>query len=281
MNGFNRFLVSPIISLDNALGNPLHFLWIKMEKPTVYGAFHICCLIILVFLCLVAVWKRKSFDEKKLDRVLLTFWIIAVSFEVIKQINFSYSPSSDEWSYQWYAFPFQFCSSMMYVLPFAVFVKNKRVREYVYSFLMTYNLFAGIGVMLYPSTVYIEDACINVQTMVHHGLMVLIGVLLYAVKAVKLDYKTVLRGTAVFSILVGTALVLNKIFESKDGFNMFFIDVEGCEIPVLSLFSGKVPTPVFLLIYIVGFTVCAAIIAILAYGITRALHIRKSTKAKT
>lgn len=253
---------------------PVDILWAEMEEPGMYGIFHIAALIAVLAICAFIVVIRNKITDRALTRTLLAFWIITVAFEVIKQINFSYSPDTGEWSYQWYAFPFQFCSSMMYVLPFAVFIKNERVRNFAYSFLMSYSIFAGLGVMLYPATVFIEDICINVQTMVHHGSMLIIGVLLFAVKAVKIDYKLILKATAVFAILVAVALILNGIFADKDGFNMFYIDVEGCELPVLGMLFGKVPQPVFVLIYIIGFAVCAALIMLLMALIFKLVNLK-------
>ena len=273
MNG-----TSLLFNLSSALFvSPVDFLWAKMEEPGMYGAFHIIALLLVIGICILTVVMRDRITKKAVTRTLLAVWIIAVVFEIIKQINFSYSPDTNEWSYQWYAFPFQFCSSMMYVLPFAVFVRNEKVRDFAYSFLMSYNVFAGLAVMLYPATVFIEDICINVQTMVHHGTMLIIGVLLYAVKAVKIDYKLILKATAVFSVLIITAIILNGVFADKDGFNMFYIDTEGCELPVIGMLFGKVPQPVFVLIYIVGFAACASVITLLMTFIFFLVNKKKKT----
>ena len=254
--------------------SPVDILWAEMEKPGMYGIFHIISLLLVIGVCVFAVIMREKITKATVTRTLLAVWIIAVVFEIIKQINFSYSPDTGEWSYQWYAFPFQFCSSMMYVLPFAVFIRNERVRDFAYSFLMSYNIFAGLAVMLYPATVFVEDICINVQTMVHHGSMLIIGVLLYAVKAVKIDYKLILKATAVFAMLVAAALILNGIFADKDGFNMFYVDTEGCELPILGMLFGKVPQPVFVLIYIVGFAACATLIMLLMTLIFKLVNLK-------
>ena len=249
--------------LHNLLG-PVDFLWADMDIPLMYGWFHILCLCIVSALCVFIIVKRKSISQKTVQISLLAFWIIVALFEVVKQINFSYSPTSGDWTYQWYAFPFQFCSSILYVLPLAVFVKNEKFKKFMYAFLATYNLFAGIAVMLYPSTVFIDDVCINIQTMVHHGLMVVVGVLLYATKTVDFNFKTLGKAATVFSVLVCVAFILNNTFDEKSGFNMFFIDVEGCDLPILNIISQNAPYPVFIMCYILGFTACAGIILILA-----------------
>jgi len=229
-----------------------------------YGWFHVMCIVMVVVLSLLIIIRRKRISEAMVGRSLFVFWFLVAIFEFIKQINFSYSPTSDMWSYQWYAFPFQFCSSILYVLPVALIVKNERVKDFIYSFLASFNLFAGVAVMIYPSTVFIEDVCINIQTMVHHGLMVVTAVLLFATRKVIPSPKTALKGLAVFSVLVGVAFSLNLIFKSKPDFNMFYIDVEGCHLPVLNMIFDSVPYPVFLLCYFFGFTVCALVVVMIA-----------------
>jgi hypothetical protein len=251
---------------------PIEFLWATMTEPLMYGWFHIMCLVAVFVLCSIIIARRNKIGDKTVTRALAVFWFIVFIFEIIKQINFSYSPSSGEWAYQWYIFPFQFCSSILYVLPVALLTKSEKIRSLTYSFMASFNLFAGTAVMLYPSTVFIEDVSINLQTMIHHGLMVVSAVLIIATKKASLSPKTVLRGLAVFSVLVSVAFALNIIFASKDGFNMFYIDVEGCHLPILNLIFDKVPYPAFLLCYFLGFTVCALAIVAIAWLISKGIE---------
>lgn len=93
----------------------------KMPLPEAYSWFHLMCwglvIVIATLLCLYAVKHRN--DQEKLVRftriVVLTYSILGIILEIYKQLNFSFNSTSGEWSYQWYAFPFQFCSTPMYV----------------------------------------------------------------------------------------------------------------------------------------------------------------------
>ncbi len=245
-----------------------NFIWEEMTKPEMYGIFHIVALVITIFLSALIIIGRHRFTERKIRTILFVFWITVVVFELIKQIRCSYTPG-ESWEYDWYYFPFQFCSTILYSLPLALFVPHKVFRDFMYSFIATFNLFAGLAVMLYPATVFTETIFINIQTMLHHGIMVLSGILMYAVRAVKADYKTPLKGTAVFSAFIATAITLNIIFKDKDGFNMFYIDIEGCELPLLGSIFETVPYIVFLLIYIIGFAVAASLVFLAALGIIK------------
>ena len=191
--------------------------------------------------------------------------------EIYKQLIFSYNPATDVWSFQWYAFPFQFCATPMYLLPIVAVVKNEKVRDAIYSFLATYALFAGTAVMFYPSDVFISEIGINIQTMVHHGGMVALGVLMYTTGKAKFSHKTILKGLPVFTIFVTLALIMNVAFkyygDPNQTFNMFFISpYYPCTLPVLSMFFGVVPYPVFLLIYLFGFTLAGYVMLLIAMG---------------
>ena len=201
---------------------------------------------------------------------------ILIILEVYKQLNYSYDPADDMWSYQWYAFPFQFCSTPMYTMLVASLLKEGKVKDSLYAFMATYGLFAGAAVMFYPGDVFIGTIGINIQTMVHHGVMVVMGVLMYVSGRAKLSHKTILKALPVFSIFVALALTANILYaqfgDPNQTFNMFYISpYYPCTLPVLSLFYGQVPYPVFLMLYLVGFTAAGYIMSLIAMGVTK-LH---------
>lgn len=246
----------------------------KMTTPTIYSWFHIMWLIIVIAFVALVVLKCKNISDKTFRIIILSTAIGLIAFEIYKQLNFSYDPSIDTWDYQWYAFPFQFCSSPMYVLLLAGIIKDGKFRDYLCSFMATFGLFAGIAVMLYPATVFIKTIGINIQTMVHHGSMVVIGVLMYVSGRAKIEHKTVLKGAAVFGVIVVMALIMNTLFYYfGDGstFNMLFIGpfAESCTLPLVEIFYTPVCESVilyilFLLIYVVGFTLAGYVMSLFA-----------------
>ena len=104
-------------------------------------------------------------------------------------MNFSFHVDGSQilFDYQWYAFPFQFCSTPMYIGLLAAVVKRKSLHIRLCSYLATYALFAGICVMAYPVTVFIDTVGINIQTMVCHGSMITTGIVLLRTGYVKVD----------------------------------------------------------------------------------------------
>ncbi|MBU1143027.1 MAG: YwaF family protein, partial [Firmicutes bacterium] len=144
----------------------LQFLNGEMNRPLPYGTlsegwFHYLSLVLVIVASVIAITRMKNMSDKKLKKVLLIFAIILIVFEIYKQLIFSYQAN---WNYQWYAFPFQFCSTPMYVALFAGLTRNKKIFEALKIFLATFGLFAGVAVMLYPMTVFVGTIGINIQT---------------------------------------------------------------------------------------------------------------------
>ncbi len=262
----------------NSFERILYLLQADMETPVSYGVWHICFLLLTVAASAFAVWRFRDASEKAMRRVLLAIWMVLVALEVYKQLVYSLSVSDQtaSWSYQWYAFPFQFCSTPLYVLPFAIFPRSERVRSAVMSFLATFSLFGGLAVMAYPGDVFISMIGINIQTMVHHGSQLVLGALMVAWNRRSMGKVFFARGVTVFAILATVAMLLNvgvHVALAAAGmgdttFNMFFISpYHPCTLPVLSAIYPLVPYPFFLGLYLFGFSAVAGIVFALEKGI--------------
>ena len=254
------------------LKNILSVLDGKMPTPSMYGWFHIMCLFLMVALCVVFFIFRKRISQKTVNIILLTTGIVCILFEVYKLLimNFDSNGLTD---FMWYIFPFQFCSTPMYIMLLSGILRKGKIYDCLISYLATFAFFAGVAVMLYPSTVFISLIGINIQTMIVHGSMVVIAFMLLVTKTAKFEWKTLLKASIVFVIMVTMAMIMNLIFNatgSPDTFNMFFINPRfTCEIPLLSAIQPNVPYIFFLLIYILGFTLCATIFLAISIGINK------------
>lgn len=241
-----------------------------MTAPTNYSFFHIMFLLAVIGLTIFISIKYKNCSEKVFNKILLVFWIVIVGLEIYKQIVFSFSVSDSEavWSYKWYAFPFQFCSTPLYVLPFVIFLNDGKIRDAFLAFISTFVLFAGLAVMVYPNDVFCETIGINIQTMIHHGSQVVLGIFCIVRYRDKLEISYCLKAIIVFACVLVIAMIMNiviyHVFQANNidqTFNMFFISPYfDCTLPVLSLIYPKVPYIVFLMIYIFGFALITFII---------------------
>lgn len=261
--------------------NILRILDVSMERPVPYGWFHLLWWAITI---LAAIALCRWCKKEHAPRVMLVIAIIVSVLEIYKQINYSFSYTDGiAYDYQWYAFPFQFCSTPMYIGLLAGLTRKGAVHRAASAYLATFALFAGLCVMFYPNDVFIETVGINIQTMICHGSMVFQGIYLLYCGYVKLEHKTILRAASVFSICVGIAVILNEIAHQtglleRETFNMFFVSPYCApSLPVYSLVQGVVPFPWCLVLYIAGFSLAAYLILLAAMGLQK---LGKKTTAK-
>ena len=245
------------------------FLSAEMSTPQLFGWFHLLWVFIVIALCFLVIFTRKWWTQSRVNTAMGITSVLLIGLEAYKQLSFSYTLSTDSWAYSWYAFPFQFCSTPMYVMALAPWLKAGKLRRALCAYLATYALFAGLVVMVYPGDVFIATIGVNIQTMAHHGAMVVIGVLLFASKTVSTHKKTIVYALPVFCVLSALALFANVVFyHITDGaysFNMFFISPY--EVPTLVVFDklyAYLPYPFYLLAYIFGFTFAAFLVLLVS-----------------
>ncbi len=265
MTGFEKFV---------------HFFQGKMNTPTILGWYHLLCFGIMLLACILIIIFRKKISQKAVRFIVLGIGILLVVLEIIKQLEYSFSwdesSQTASWSYQWYAFPFQFCSTPMYLMVLAGSLPNCKVRDAIYSYLGTFALFAGLCVMCYPGDVFTSTIFINIQTMVWHGSMVVVGILLLSTQAFAIEHKSILKAGIVFLIMLLTALLMDCIWAWAGGlqtgqtFNMFYISpYYPCTLPIFDIIYSSTHYILFFLVYVIGFILSAYIFLLVAIGIKK------------
>ena len=258
----------------HVLGKLLNILDAQMETPVMYGVFH---LFFFALSIVAGVWLCRRYPKAQEDqtrRIILIASIMTLVLEAYKQINytFSYDGTAIQADFLWYAFPFQFCSTPMYVGLLAALTKG-RVHTACCAYLATFSTFAGLCVMFYPAQVFIDTIGINIQTMLCHGSMIAVGIYLLMTGYVKAEYKTVLHAVPVFAVCIGLAMILNEIayqtgLTERETFNMFYISPH-CDpsLPVYSSVQKAIAYPWCLAVYLLVFTAAAYLVLLLFWGI--------------
>ena len=155
------------------------------------------------------------------------------------------------------------------------------------AYIATFSMFAGFIVMLLPTSVFTTLISINIQTMVHHGLQVVFGVYMAAYNRKHLNKRFFAWSLIVFGAFASVAWVMNIIAYHKlvvpgitGEFNMFYISpYMNNDLPVLSTVYTLVPYPVYLIVYIFGFTLAAVLVYAVEKGIV-ALTLRKNKRVQ-
>ena len=235
-----------------------------MPTPEPYGIFHICFVLISALVCFLLCRFFKNPTEKTVKKILLVYSLLCIALEIFKQVAFTFGVKNGiiTADYQWYAFPFQFCSTPMFVALLAALIPNKHFYRACIAFLSTYGVIAGVLVMAMPNTVFIDIIGVNIQTMVHHGSQITIGFfLLHRARAIE-KLSSALGGTLIFLAAITVALILNctviRFIPEGEVFNMFFISPYfETTLPVYCDIQPKVPYPVFLFLYIFPYVTVA------------------------
>ncbi len=258
--------------------------------PQAGGTFHLVSIALSLIVAAVLCFLYQKGIIKNVRKVVLIIAITVIAFEILKQINYSFLEKNNfEFAYQWYAFPWQFCSTPMYAGLLAGIIKKGRVHKALCAYLATFGLFAGVCVMALPGDVFVDTLVIDIQTMVCHGSMVTIGIFLLYTNYVKLEPKSIVRAVPVFAAAVGIAVLLNEIayrtglLETVEDFNMFFVSPYAE--PYLIFYDAvqkAIPFPWCLLFYIGGFTLASTVVLLFAMliaaivGLIKRLVNRKS-----
>ncbi len=243
-------------------------------RPAPFGAFHLSMVALIMVICLCMILLRKWLPrgERCLRLLLATFALELLLWEVGKQLCYSYESGS--WSYNWERFPFQFCSTPIYVALVAMWLPDCKLRRALLAFLATYSPLAGASVLLYPApSVFHEILFLDLHTMLWHGEMLIFGLYLWLSGAVQPRKETVLAGAAVYLPLPFVALGLNELsyaigFAKPFDFNMFYIGRLGnCTVPILSWIQDHTPYAVFFLSYVIALGMGGALITLAARSI--------------
>ena len=258
----------------------------RMDIPKPFGWFHLLFWALTIAGTVILIWRFRNASDKTVRRILLGIWIVMVILEIYKQIEGAHDVvwGVPVWSYLWRWFPLQFCSTPLYCLPFIIFLPDCWWRRAFSAFFAGFSLFAGLAVMLYPIDVFTSLVGINIQTMIHHGSMVALGIFMVTYNRHHMNKRYFVGSLAVFYSFAGLAIVLNEVIHAMivekqlvdQNINLFFISRHyPCTLPVLADIYAKVPYPVFLCIYLVGFAAVSALIYGLEKGILALIYRKK------
>ena len=264
----------------------LYLLQGEMTEPTAFGWFHIMWLIFMVIAIVILFFRRKKHNDKQLKVILGTYGIVALVLELLKQLiwTFNYDPVTKliTWDYEWYAFPFQLCTTPIYVSLICLFMKKGKLRNSLLSYMAFITILGSISTILLPDSCLVSDILVNIHTMWLHLGSFVVSVYLLMSEEVKVNLKSFKRAIIVFLIFVVMAQVLNiGVYNSGilngETFNMFYISPYfNSTLPVFDVIQPAVPYLLYLLVYIVALSLGGMII----FGIAKLIRILFGKKIK-
>ena len=236
------------------------------EVPGAWGLFHISWLIGTV----LAIFLAYSFYDKKMLRISYVISsVIMIIGELYKQFVLSYTDTG-EFQYKWYFFPMQFCSTPLYTFTLCAILGKGKLYDWLSVFNGAYCMFAGITVLMIPSSVESSYLGISIQSMLHHMLMVVVGAIALKTYAKTMSINLFLGGLGVFLFFYAIAVILNFTLPTLTGqeVNMYFISkYMDKDVVILSHVKKAFPYWLFVSMYAIVYTEIAVGLSYLFYKI--------------
>ena len=232
----------------------IYFLQGRMEEPEVISWFHFIALIPIIALAILIPLFFRNSEEKIYKRILFIFWVVLIVLEIFKELvkSFHYGDPS-YWEYSVRDFPFSICSMPYYFIPIILFVnkeKHPKIVDAATGYLCLITLAAGIVVCIYPKMATSTLIYINVQTFIHHGSQVVLGIFIFVWNRKNITIKTFYRSLIAFLITAVIAIIINVAFYPRF-INMFFINpTRITNLPVGDIIQEKAGYPVYLITFL-------------------------------
>lgn len=263
---------------------------IEAEEPIAFGGFHLFCALLAVAISAILCVKLRDRSDRVYRRIICAMFIVMFLFEVYKETILAMSTDTGKivYEYDWNAFPFQLCSTPLYVLPLLAFLPDSPMRDAAAAYTMTFAFIGGVSVFLVPSSVFTPFVFMNVQTMVHHGIQVISGAFTAAHYRRRVDKRFYLLGAGMFSVFFLIANLLNTLgydllvrlgaFEEGFQFNMFYISPRPDQtMPVLDNLFDLVSPILFIMLYYLVLLLGAALVC---YCVIRLNNLCENTLEK-
>lgn len=239
-----------------------------MEEPKAFGWFHLLWIFIVIFSLFILYKFKNKYCEKQLKIVLFIYGFGALVLEIIKQViwSFNYENGIVLWDYQWYAFPFQLCTTPIYVSLICLFLKDNKLRKSLLSYMAFITILGSITTIIMPDSCFVETIEVNIHTMWLHCGSLVLSIYLVMTKEVELNFKNFINAFVVFLMFVCLAECLNiVVFNSGilngKTFDMFYISPYFIsDLPVFNQIQENFPFVVFLISYILVIFIGAFVI---------------------
>lgn len=237
----------------------IHFLQGEMEKPGIFSWFHLIAFILIIAATFLVSFFFRDVKEKTYKRILLFTWITLLVLEVIKQIlkSFFYGNPS-YWQFASGDFPFHICSMIYYIFPIIIFVnkeKHPAIVDAAIGYMCFICLFTGLAVCVYTDMIMSNLIFTNVQSLIHHGALVVFGVYIFVWNRRTITIKTAYRTLILFGITAVIATIINVIVHPLY-INMFYINpFIITNIPLGHFVQEKAGYAVYLICYLISISI--------------------------
>lgn len=234
----------------------IHFFQRQMEIPGFFSLFHIISILVIVLTTIFVSYMFKECSYKTYKIIMVICWSVCVVMEIIKQLVLSFNYGNPSYyHYDFYNLPFHLCSTIYYIVPILLFINKEKypsLYEALTGFMCFFVLFGGAIVVLFNSLVMSTMMYTNIQSMVHHGIQVALGVFMFNWNKKNINIKTFLKSLIILGVFTILAIIINvSLYNISDGIDMFYVNpYEVSVIPVINTIHEKVGFIPYLIVYL-------------------------------
>ena len=257
----------------------IYGLQFEMERPSSYGLFHLIWILLSIIMIIYFIKRKENDHEKSLKGILLIYGVGSLILEIIKQViwSFNYNPTTNiiTWDYQWYAFPYQLCTTPIFVSIICLFLKKGKVRDSLLSYMAFVTILGSIATAIYPESCFVRTLLVDIHTMYLHFGSLVVSIYLLISKEVKINFKSFIKGYIIFLLFALSAEILNIIIYNSgilngETFNMFYISPYFISsLPIFDIIQKNTPFILYLIIYLVSIFVGSYLVFIISKGISK------------
>ena len=135
------------------------------ETPTMFSMFHIITMIVSLLICVFFFIFAKKHNDKKDSLVVLGFSLFLFVTEIWKQ---TVRTIANGGQYPFGIFPFQLCSIPMYLGIIAFFIKNKKVKESIYTYITLTGIIGGVAMLTVPMVIFSNYILFTLHSIAWH-----------------------------------------------------------------------------------------------------------------
>lgn len=259
----------------------------EIETPKCYGLFHIGCLIVSIITLIFLIKHKENNHEKTLKRILYIYGFGSLFLEILKQIVWSFNYDSVKnivtWDYQWYSFPFQLCTTPIFISIICAYLKKGKLRDSLLSYMAFTTILGSLATAIYPESCFVKTLLVDIHTMYLHLGSLVVSLYLIIKNEIDIKFKNLINGYYIFIVFALTAETMNLVIYSSriigdETFNMFYISPYFTStLPLYDVVQNNTPFIIFLLIYLITIFLGSLIIWTIAKVIEKvSLKVRKA-----
>lgn len=194
-----------------------------------YSWFHfLFVLLTIIGIVLVSKYAHPEISKKTRLTFLITVLVIMFIGEVYKEYDYyRHGLRGTEVinEFPWITFPWQFCDTPVYILFLVLVIPSEKFKKVGFTYLQIFGFIAGLAVMISPSEAYTNRLVVSIQTMIHHGLMIVLSAFICKVKLAG-KFKEFIGASIILLSFIVVAFFTNLIFhDMSDGvINNFYIN---------------------------------------------------------